>query len=269
MPMTQAEFFFFKELIEKQTGIALNDTKITLVQSRLGKRLRDLDVSSYHDYIRLLKEDKTNEEMTYFINSLTTNKTDFFREIGHFEFLKEHWAKKFQKRTCYLWSAASSNGSEAYTISILGEEFRAENPIFDYKILGSDIDSDMLEKASKGIYMKNELSGLQPLHQAKYLDKGTGSNNGRFRVKQELRQKVKFRQFNLIDPNEKIDFQFDIIFLRNVLIYFSTETIAKVITKMHRHIKPDGLLFIGHSENLHGLQDKFQGIGSSIYQAKK
>ena len=269
VPMSQMEFNYFKELIEKQVGIALNDQKITLMQSRLGKRLRELGLSSYREYIKVIREDIRGDEMTEFINALTTNKTEFFRENGHFDFLKGYWAKHFLKSTCYIWSAASSNGSEAYTLSILGEEFRYDNHFFDYRILGSDIDSQMLDKAASGVYLRHELVGLPPLHQSKYLEKGIGDNSGKFRIKQELRQKVKFRQLNLIDPSANLNFQFDIIFLRNVLIYFSNETIVKVVEKMHKHIKPDGLLFIGHSENLHGLQDKFLGIGSSIYQAKK
>ena len=269
VPMSQIEFNFFKELIERRAGIALNEQKITLMQSRLGKRLRDLELGSYREYIQLLKQDEAGEEMTEFINALTTNKTEFFRESSHFDFLKDYWAKQFAKKTCYIWSAASSNGSEVYTLCILAEEFRNDNRFFDTRILGSDIDSEMLHKATNGIYLKNELIGLPPLHQSKYLDKGVGANTGKFRIKDELRQKVKFRHFNLIDPSSSLDFKFDIIFLRNVLIYFSQETIVKVIDKMFDHIKPGGLLFIGHSENLHGLQDKFQSVGPSIYQARK
>jgi chemotaxis protein methyltransferase CheR len=269
IPMSTKEFMFFKELIENLIGINLTEQKLTLVQSRLGRRMRELGFDSYKQYIDLLQNDPMGREVTHFINALTTNKTEFFRENAHFDYLKNYLTDMFHHQTCYLWSAACSNGSEVYTLNIICEELKRDYPHFDYRILGSDIDTQMLQKASSGIYHKTELVGLPPLYLSHYFERGLKQHSGTYRFRTDMRHKLKFKNCNLVDDNDNFSFQFDVIFLRNVLIYFSKDTITKVIEKMWRHLKPNGILFIGHSENLHGLSHRFEAVGSSVYRAKK
>lgn len=273
--LSPEQFKFITSLIFEKAGILLDGNKMTMVQSRMLRRLKKLNYETVDEYIKFLKSNP-EQEMEHFINSLTTNKTDFFRENDHFNYIINNYFKEaLAKRTTtltqniYVWSAACSAGHEVYTLALIFDEFCKMNPGFDYKILGSDIDTEILDKAKTGVYPEEQIEPIPKKYLQGNFEKGKGSNEGFYRVSDQLRRNVKFRRFNLTIPEERIPLTFDIIFLRNVLIYFPPEIIKKVIDKLVSHLKPGGLLFIGHSETLNGIKHDLEFIGSSTYRKKQ
>lgn len=272
--ISKDQFDFISSLIFEKAGIHLDHNKTTMVQSRILRRLKHLKLDTIKDYITYLKG-HPEKEMDYFINSLTTNKTDFFRENDHFEYLKDVFFKELIEKkkgdyvqNLYVWSAACSAGHEVYTLALVLDEFCKKNPKFDYKILGSDIDTDILAKAKNAIYPEDQIAPIPKHYLQGNFQKGTGTNAGFYRASDYLKRNVKFRRFNLTNPEERVPLTFDVIFLRNVLIYFPPEVIKKVIDKLASHLKKGGLLVIGHSETLNGIQHDLTFLGSSIYQKK-
>ncbi|MCK5882571.1 MAG: protein-glutamate O-methyltransferase CheR [Bacteriovoracaceae bacterium] len=272
--ISDEQFDFLSKLIFEKVGIYLDHNKTTMVQSRILRRLKKLDLDSIKDYITYLKENP-DKEMDFFINSLTTNKTDFFRENDHFEYLKDVFLKDLiEKKTgtsvqdLYIWSAACSAGHEVYTLALVMDEFCKKNPRFNYKILGSDIDTDILDRAKKAVYPAEQIDPIPRHYLQGNFQKGSGENEGFYRASDHLKRNVKFKRFNLTVPTERVPLTFDIIFLRNVLIYFPPEIIKKVIDKLASHLKSGGLLIIGHSETLNGIEHDLEFLGSSIYKKK-
>lgn len=236
-------------------------SKITMVESRLRKRLRSLKIYKFADYCDFLFSDLgMEEELKYFIDVITTHKTEFFREADHFEYLvqrviPELMAKKGSgiKRRLNLWSAATSRGNEAYTIAIVLDEFRQRYPglNFDYFILGTDISADVVDEAQRAIYDHEEIEPVPLNLRKKYFLRSKDPQKNLVRVIPELRSKVNFRQLNLMDDDFRLREAMDIIFCRNVVIYFDKKTQDNLILRLCNHLKPDGYLFMGHSEVLH------------------
>ncbi|OFZ25014.1 MAG: hypothetical protein A2381_13130 [Bdellovibrionales bacterium RIFOXYB1_FULL_37_110] len=259
-------------MIYSKTGINLGEGKRLMVQSRLNRRLRELGIGTFEEYVEYLNSEHMDLELPHFINSITTNKTDFFRENEHFNFLKREYLASLKKKSndleniYYFWSAACSSGEEVYTLAMVLDEYKTENPLFNYRILGSDIDTSMLERAEKGIYSKEQIQDVGPNYLQKYFKKVAAGKNSQYKIASQLKQHLKFRQLNLIDKNQLIFLSFDIIFLRNVLIYFDRTTIQKVITFLEAHLKKDGYLFVGHSETLNGISHKLKPMGNAIYK---
>ncbi len=251
-------------------GITLNPSKKTMVESRLIRRLRELDLSSYKEYLSYLKTNM--EEKEKFINSLTTNLTDFFRERAHYDYLKKNIYPEIkhnnQDKKIRVWSAASSTGEEVYSIAFCLHEYFGEMLDWDYKVLGTDIDTNVLETARNGVYNKSLLKTVSPDMVMKYFQKGSGGNLDKVRIKTIIKNNVKLRQFNLLTDSFDSDIQFDFIFLRNVLIYFDNDVIEIAANTMHKYLKPGGYLFIGHSETLNNVKHDFKTISSSIYYKK-
>lgn len=264
-PMTAPEFAELARLLERETGIALSDRKQSLLQARLNRRLRTLQMENYGQYIEFLANGSNTAELEVFVNSLTTNKTEFFREADHFDTLRTWVGKQHQPRL-FVWSAACSTGEEVYTLAIVCEELRRSGCLQDYRILGTDIDTECLDEAENAIYPVAALQTVPPQHTPQHFSRLTGRQQAVVQVNDELRSHVKFRQHNLTDPAMTIPLQFDVIFLRNVLIYFSAATINQVIGKMWAHLKPRGLLFLGHSESLGSGRHKFRPVGTSVYE---
>lgn len=261
------EFYQVSSLLAERTGIYLSENKMAMVEARLAKRLKELNLKSYTDYVNYLR--KNPNEMTSFVNALTTNKTDFFREPYHFEYLEKKVLPEFVKRSkdkkFRLWSGASSTGDELYTLGMVISEFFTTHPGFDYKLLGTDIDTSVLSKAEKGEYSFDTIKPV-PIHLiGKYFIKDSQNGKNIFVANNELRKIIKFRQFNLIHDDLSNSIKFDVIFLRNVLIYFTAETIELVINKMYERLNPRGYLFIGHSEALNNVKHRFQFLHNSIY----
>ena len=243
----------------------MSDAKRSLVAGRLRKRLVALDLDSYEAYYQYLKKDQTGE-MQRFIDLLTTNETWFFREERHFEYLTEFLQQQPKAKSLNIWSAASSSGEETYSIAMtMAETMGVTSP---WNILGTDISSRILDRAKKGIYMKSKIKGLSSPMKRKYMLNGVREFEDYLAVVPELRKKIKFQPFNLItSPLPTV--KFDIIFCRNVLIYFNQQHKKEVIHRLASCLKVGGYFFPGHSESLHGLYDELKAVAPSIYQKTK
>ena len=266
--LTDEVFDKFRALIFKKAGISMNDAKRALVAGRLRKRLVVLGLENYDDYYRYIirKDPSTAGEMQRFIDLLTTNETWFFREERHFEFLKSRLADMDRGQTLNVWSAASSSGEEPYSIAMtIAEQNGLNRP---WNILGTDISSEILTKARKGIYLKSRIKGLSDALKRRYMLKGVREYEDYLAVVPELKKKITFKPFNLISsplPNVKFDF----IFCRNVLIYFNQEHKQAVVRRLVGNLKPGGYFFPGHAESLHGFCDDLRTVEPSIYQKVK
>jgi len=264
------DFLFLANLLAQHTGIKLERHKTSMLQSRLSRRIRLLELPDLKSYIKHIQKDE--EELEHFVNALTTNKTEFFRESDHFKFLSNKYFPALldskKNGRLYVWSAACSQGDEVYTLAMLFDEFTSMHPQLDYRILGSDIDTEVLRRAEEGVYRSDAISHISGNYMSRYFEKGTGTNAGKYRITSALKEKVKFRHHNLIE-NRDLPLKFDVIFLRNVMIYFPTEVIQKVIDKMVRHLNPGGFLFIGHSETLNGIRHPLKPIASALFQKEK
>ena len=260
--LTPDEFDKIRKLIHKKAGISMSDAKRSLVAGRLRKRLVALNLDSYDAYFQTLKKDQTGE-MQKFIDLLTTNETWFFREERHFEYLTEFLNEQPKAKSINIWSAASSSGEETYSIAMtMAETMGVTSP---WNILGTDISSRILDRAKKGIYMKSKIKGLSNPMKRKYMLNGVREYEDYLAVVPELRKKIKFQSFNLItSPLPTV--KFDIIFCRNVLIYFNQQHKKEVIHRLASCLKVGGYFFPGHSESLHGLYDELKAVAPSIYQ---
>ncbi|MEE8058609.1 MAG: protein-glutamate O-methyltransferase CheR [Pseudomonadales bacterium] len=268
LSLTRKEFEFFCELIHDHAGIDIASDKVLMVEGRLSKRLRALGLSTFAEYGQYLKGHLSSKEFEFFINTLTTNKTEFFREDFHFDYLQKILAQQAKFDTAYIWSAACSSGEEVYSLAMVCEELREVNPSFDYKILGTDIDTEHIQMSEHGIYDRAHIANLPPLYQQKYFELSGQKGCGRIRVGAQLRGHVKFRKHNLIDYQDKIPVTFNVIFVRNVLFYFNKETTAKIVHKLVGRLEPGGLLFVSLTETLQGAEDILTCVEASIYQKK-
>lgn len=262
------EFKLFRDVIYRESGINLSVMKKALMQARLMKRMRELHLHDYRKYYVYLN-DHYEDEVIHLINCITTNKTDFFREPKHFEYLKGVILPEYKdqkKKTIRIWSAGCSTGEEPYSIAITIHEYYENSGLPDFKILATDIDTKVLEDAKSGIY-KSDILGVFDMPAArKYFLKGKDENDGLFRIKDFLKKNISFRRMNLFDSELPVKCRFDIIFCRNVIIYFDKESQKRVISLLHNYLKDDGYLFIGHSETLAGIADKFHFVKNTIYK---
>ena len=253
-----------RRLIHERAGIALGDGKAEMVYSRLAKRLRALGIARFADYIALL-DDPAHPEWEHFVNALTTNQTDFFREGHHFPMLAAH-ARAIHGRPVRIWSAASASGEEAYSIAItLCETFESLAP--PVEILATDLDTRVLAHAREGIYPLEKVTALSSERLRRFFRKGRGSRAGFARVRDEVRALVDFRPLNLRDENWGVGGTFDAIFCRNVLIYFDKPTQRQVLERLRERLEPDGIYFAGHSESLLHAADLFEPCGRTAYRA--
>ncbi|XZE20460.1 CheR family methyltransferase [Pirellulaceae bacterium SH449] len=271
--LTSKEYQTVKSLIYQFAGIALTDYKQVMVQGRLNKRMRKLEIDSYRAYLDYLQDPSNTEEVTHFINVMTTNKTDFFREPHHFEYLARtafpevvKRAEKTGEKRLRIWCSASSTGEEPYTIAMAVREYFGAAHGWDIKILASDIDTEVLSAAEEGTYQPERVSELPSELLKRYFERPTQLTDGNFVVKSALRDLLTFRKINLHDSKWPIHTAFDMIFCRNVMIYFDSAAQSKIINHFGDYLKQDGLLFIGHSESIFGLSDQFALMGDTIYK---
>ncbi|WP_140187175.1 CheR family methyltransferase [Providencia stuartii] len=262
-PLTDEEFGRVCRFIHKKSGIVLTMNKKNMVYNRLLKRLRDCKVNNFAEYLRLLEREPLHPEWQAFVNALTTNLTAFFREPHHFVTLSE-FVRARKNSNINIWCAASSTGEEPYSIAMtLSDVLGAQ--AMNAKIIASDIDTEVLDKAKKGIYRIEELKNLTAIQRQHYFMKGVGDFEGYARVKQSLRDMIEFRFLNLTDGDWQLQHRFDAIFCRNVMIYFDKDMQIKLLERFAPLLKPDGLLFIGHSENLSQLSQHFVIKGQTVY----
>ncbi|MEW6612557.1 MAG: CheR family methyltransferase [Pseudomonadota bacterium] len=257
------EFAQFQRLIHQVAGISLSSAKMALVTGRLAKRLKHHGLSSFGEYYRLVSGAGQAGELQIMVDLLTTNETYFFREPKHFDFLKQHAAAHAGGgRPFRVWSAASSSGEEAYSIAMTLAECLGDAP---WEVLGSDISTRVLERARAGQYPLERARHIPEAWLRKYCLKGVRSQAGTFLIDQRLRSRVRFVQVNLTAPLPNLG-EFDVIFLRNVMIYFDTETKRQVVQRMLPLLRPGGCFLVGHSESLHGISDGLQSVRAAIYR---
>ena len=267
--MSGEQFDFFRKLALQSAGISIPDFKRSMVHRRILKRLMALNINSFDDYIILLNDERGATEIEFFVNALTTNKTSFFRESHHFDHLAKVAIPEFQasalatgKRQLRIWSAGCSSGPEPYSIAITLADHLPQLSSWDAKILATDIDTEIVQRASIGIYSPAEIEDVDSLTRRRHF---SDLENGHWGVADELRKLVVFNQLNLHGewPMQK---KFDAIFCRNVIIYFDKPAQRLLFDKFANVMKQDAFLYIGHSESLFRVTDRFEPIGQNIYR---
>lgn len=259
-------------LIHRHSRIHLAPSKLNLLSSRLSKRLRELNLSSWEDYLAWLQR-HSGEEIGTLIDLVATNHTHFFREAVHFELLSHQLldALLHSSPTAGLgvrcWSAASSSGEEAFTLAIVLSEFSAQKMHgLRWQIEGSDISNWAIEQARRAVYPLDRLGLPEPALLHKYFQKGVGQYQGFCRVKDEVRRKVQFQRMNLFDSFYRIPTPQHVVFCRNVLIYFDLPSQAQLVQRLHDVLEPGGYLIVGHSDSLLRIEHRFKSLGNGIYQ---
>ncbi|WP_225984654.1 CheR family methyltransferase [Noviherbaspirillum aerium] len=260
---TSRDFERVRALIHRRAGIALADSKQEMVYSRLARRLRATGIRSFQAYLDSLESRQDDGEWEAFTNALTTNLTSFFREAHHFPILAEHVRKR--KEPVTVWCSASSTGEEPYSIAMTLCEALGSAAAQSH-VIATDIDTNVLNTASAGIYSMDRLDKMDPERARRFFLKGKGQHEGFVRVRPELRQMVTFRQLNLLAGEWPVSGPFDVIFCRNVMIYFDKPTQGKILARFAPLMKPDGLLFAGHSENFLYVSDAFRLKGKTVYE---
>lgn len=262
-PITDQEFALFQRLIHKIAGISMADSKKVLLVGRLQKRLRHHNLSTFSEYYRMVSSSQHSDELQIMVDLLTTNETYFFREPKHFEFLRDHVTDRHSAAMFRIWSAASSSGEEAYTMAMVLAEHLSSAP---WEVFGSDISTQVLEKARQGVYPLERTNGIPPALLSRYCLKGVRSQSGNLMMAPELKKRVNFAQVNLTQPIDNSIGDFDIIFLRNVMIYFNLETKRQVIANLTPRLKTGGFFIVGHSESLNGFNGILEQVRPTIYR---
>jgi len=263
------DFRFLAKLANERTGIVLAENKRDMIYGRLVRRLRALQLDSFSDYCTLLQSDEGSEEIGNLVNAITTNLTSFFREAHHFKHLREEVINPFTTSQTggrfRIWSAGCSSGMEPYSIAMTLKNAMNHQSRLDAKILATDIDSNMLNIGIKGHYAASDIDGIPAAYTA-YTERVNEPNQ--IGMTKELKDLVSFRQLNLLE-SWPMKGAFDVIFCRNVVIYFDKPTKQKLFARMADIMQPQGWLYIGHSENLHGISDRFELVGRTIYRKVK
>ena len=271
--LTDSQFHRISEFIQKNVGIKMPEEKRLMVQSRLTGRLKSLKMSNFDDYLNFAFSGtlEGSEEIALMINAITTNLTNFFRENVHFEYLTDtvlpELAQKNIKKV-ELWSAGCSTGQEPYTLSIVMQEFMRKNPgkIDDYSVYATDISSRVLDKAIDAVYPMSEVESLSLELKKRCFLKSKDTVNPSVRLKPEIRQKVSFDRLNFMAPSYPRTTEKNVIFCRNVLIYFDKPTQESVVRKLLEHLMPGGYLFLGHSETIFGMDLPLKTVGPTIFK---
>ena len=259
---TIRDFERIRTLIYARAGIALADSKQEMVYSRLARRLRAIGINSFDRYLNELEAGRDDGEWEEFTNALTTNLTSFFREAHHFPILADHVKKRDRVE---IWCSAASTGEEPYSIAMtLCEAYGTLTP--PAHIIATDIDTKVLNVGANGVYGMDRLNKLSPERARKFFLRGKGAQEGQVRVRSELRDMITFKQLNLLAPSWPVSGPFDVIFCRNVMIYFDKPTQGKSLDRFAPLMKPDGLLFAGHSENFLYVCDAFKLRGKTVYE---
>lgn len=275
---TDKDFTYLSKLAGELAGISLSSGKRELIYGRLAKRLRALDLKDFKEYCALLKDEDTDgckEERTHFINAITTNVTSFFRENHHFEYMAETLLPELiRKKSAQsqprlrIWSAGCSSGKEPYSIAMVLKESIPDIERWDVKILATDLDSNILEVAKEGVYPKEHIQEISINRRKRWFQAGTGAHEKSIKVSNEAKQLVTYRKLNLTE-SWPMKGPFDIIFCRNVTIYFDRDTRVTLLDKFAEYLDDEGHLFVGHSESLFGLTQRFSTVGRTIHRKIK
>ena len=266
--ITEKEFHLLTEYIESNYGIHIKEQKKTLLISRLHNLLEEMNFINFTQYYNYLINDKSGQAITTFVDKITTNHTYFMRESDHFYFLKDNVlpeiVPKIKGKDLRVWCAASSTGEEPYTLAmIIDEFFGSEKALWDTKVLATDISSAVLETAKKGIYSNEAIAPLQKMWRLQYFQKETTESS---RIIDKIRNEVIYRKFNLMEPQFPFKKKFHIIFCRNVMIYFDSQTKDRLIEKLYNCLEDGGYLFVGHSESISRATTKFNYVKPAVYR---
>jgi chemotaxis protein methyltransferase CheR len=265
--LTDKEFEQFQSLIYQQVGIKLDPPKKTLLVSRLSKRLRELALTSFQAYYDCVSREGGEDELTKMLDLISTNKTDFYREGIHFDFLRDKVLPEIREtKTLRVWSSASSSGEEPYTIAMTLCDALPDINRWDIKILASDISTRVLAKAVSGMYEEERVSHLPKDVVLRHFLCGKGPQAGKYKIRPNVAKLVSFRRINLMDSTFPIRSSLDVIFCRNVMIYFDRPTQTQLMKKFFHYLRPGGYLFIGHSESLQWIEHQFTYLRPTIYQ---
>ncbi|MCG3137442.1 MAG: Chemotaxis protein methyltransferase [Phycisphaerae bacterium] len=271
--LSNQDYNLIAQLVYQKSGINLGDNKQQLVRSRLGKLLRKGNFKSFREYYRHVEQDPSGEELCRLLDAISTNTTHLFREIGHFNFLRatvqkwladSQWRKKYN--TLRIWSAGCSSGEEPHSIAMTMADILSGEPGMTFKILATDLSTHVLAKAKLGLYDIHRVGTVPEPLRKKYLQQVEQEGQRFLQLIPELRQSITFTRFNLMDAQFPFKHGFDVIFCRNVMIYFDRPTQEKLVNKYAQQLHPGGYLFIGHSESLNGLTQPLKYIQPTIYQ---
>ncbi len=275
--LSDREFRIFSGLVYELCGIKLSPIKKTMLSVRLHKRLVALGIPTFKAYLEfVLSEAGQRDEVLHLIDVVSTNKTDFFREPDHFTYLSAKVLPEFatgrrytSQRRLTIWSAGCSSGEEPYTLAMVVNEFVEQHPWLDFVVVGTDVCTRMLEMAQSAIYANDRVTPIPKPYLHKYFMQGRGERKDFHRVVPELRRKVVLHRLNFKDSEFHLDYQMDVIFCRNVIIYFDRPTQRELLAKLHRQLVPGGYLFIGHSETMEGMDRQFQRMAPTVYRCHK
>jgi len=269
-PLSARNFTRLAEFIHGYSGIKMPSNKKTMLEGRLRRRMRVNRFESVNDYCRFIfDEGGLESETIHLIDAVTTNKTEFFREPVHFTFMEKTVLPQLAKtrRHINVWSAAASTGAEPYTLAMVLDEFCGERQRgLDYSILGTDICTEVLDQAIAGRFVESMIQPVSMPRRQRYVMRSKDPSRGEVRIVPELRSKVAYGRLNLMDERYPVEQQMDIIFCRNILIYFDKPTQAKVLERLCRHLAPDGYLFLGHSESIVGIDLPLRQIANTVFQ---
>jgi len=260
------------ELVYEHSRIKLGNDKQTLLSNRLGKRLRHLGLTSYDEYCFLLRSHGASEELEHLVDLISTNHTRFYREPDHFTFLTSRILPPLipqladRGEPLRIWSAASSSGEEPYTLAIVLAEYLRIHPSIKWRIAASDISNKMIEQARRGIYRMDAVEPVPQVLLERYFQKGVGEQQGNCRVRDELRQKVRYDRVNLFQPEYPVELKQHVIFCRNVMIYFDIPSRELAVKKLSQYLASGGYLVVGHSESLMGIKHGLESVRQGVYR---
>jgi len=272
--LTDAEFAKLREIVLAESGINLSASKKVMLTVRLIKRIKTLDMNTFSEYVRFVSSPRGRQrEIAAMIDAVSTNKTDFFREAEHFNYLtsvalpdlmKESGRRRYEG--LHFWSAGCASGEEPYTLAMVLSEYRELRHGLKFKILATDISGRAVESAVKAVYPGCAVERVPPLIRKKYLMRGKGAHEGSFRVVPELRRTVSFMRHNLAEQEFEFEKPIDVVFCRNVIIYLDRQVQEKLFDNFHKAMSPGGYLFVGHSETLDGITSSFRRVAPTIYR---
>jgi len=271
-PLSAEAYRFIVDLIYRHSRIKLGSDKQALLSSRLTKRLRSIGLSSFDEYCAVLRSPQSQDEIEELLDLISTNHTRFYREPDHFDYLIAKILPPLiptliaRHSPLRVWSAASSSGEEPYTLAIVLSEFLRAFPAVDWQICASDISNRVLTAAKQGVYRMDAVEPVPPDLLKRYFQKGFGAQEGKCRVRSELRDKVRYERINLFQHEYPIPLQQHVIFCRNVMIYFDIPSREQAVKRMSHYLAPGGFLIVGHSESLMGINHGLKSIQQGIYQ---
>lgn len=277
--MDDKTFHNLREIVYQKSGISLGENKRALLCARLGKRMRKLGISEYRDYYDLLLNDESGNEIIHMLDAVSTNVTSFFREPEHFDFLKQHLIELYNRKQekIRIWSAACSTGEEPYSLAMtfldsvqeFKEKTKHEGPLYlDVKILATDISTKVLDFCDQAMYLPDKLKYLPPLMKERYFERDDVEGVKVYQLKDMVRELVQLERLNLSEIPFPIEGTFDVIFCRNVMIYFDNDLRKKLVREFYRLLNPGGVLIVGHAESLIGRMENFESVKPSIYIKK-